>query len=162
MPMTARTTGFPEMQGELVLLQQAVRTDATRKSVRAGAEVILGAIEERTPLLDSKTAASTALEPGALKQDMHIKFDRTDTLGFMRAWIGPNLCGNVAYWVEFGHFLVKGGSFSLKRGKLQGEGHRVGEVKAHPFIRPAYEASERPAFFAFAEELKRQLRKWVA
>lgn len=160
--MRMRTTGFPEMASELQLMQEAVRNDASRKAVRAGASVILAAMEERTPILDKHTAESTALDPHALKQDLHIKMERTDQLGFLRAWIGPDLHSHVAYWVEFGHFLVKGGAFSMKRGKLQGHGHRVGEVQEHPFLRPAFEASERPALQAYAEEMKRQLGKWVS
>jgi HK97 gp10 family phage protein len=159
--MRLTTRGLDEMQGELKLFQAAVQGDASRKAVRAGAEVIRDAMEERTPVLDKKTAESTALDPGSLKGDMGVKFDRVDKLGFLRAWIGPKKYGHVAYWVEFGHFLVKGGYLSMKRGKLRGQGHRVGEVNAHPFLRPGYEASESSAFSAYVAELKKQLGKWV-
>jgi HK97 gp10 family phage protein len=163
MPMSLRTTGYREMNGELELLRQAARGDATRKAVRAGATVILEAMVERAPILDKKTAESTALDPGALKADLDIKMQRVDEAGYLRAWIGPGkLTGRVAHWVEFGHFLVKGGYLSLKRGKLQGAGRRVGEVPPHPFLRPAYEVSERAALARFAEELKLQLKRWVS
>ncbi|UWZ84655.1 HK97-gp10 family putative phage morphogenesis protein [Occallatibacter riparius] len=163
MPMRMRSTGWNEMQGEMKLLREAVNRDATRQAVRAGATVILEAMETAAPILDQKTAESTALPPGALKQDLSIKFfKRSEKLGVVRAWIGPTLNWHVAHWVEYGHFLVKGGYLSLKRGKLQGHGRRVGEVQEHPFLRPAYEASWQASLAAYAAEMKKQLQKWVS
>jgi HK97 gp10 family phage protein len=161
MPMKFTMTGFDEVQGEMKLMRNAVQRDAARKAARAGATVILDAIVESTPVLDAKTAASTALAPEALKTDMNIK-TKTDKLGFLQMWIGPHLHWNVSYWVEYGHFIVKGGFLSMKRGKLQGQGKRFGEVEPHAFIRPAYERSAGPAMAAFTETMKRQLQKWLS
>lgn len=158
--MGLRTTGYREMSAEMRLLADEVQKSATRKAVRAGAEVILAAIEERMPPVGSIPGA-TSLPVDALKSDMVVVFDRVDKLGFLRAWIGPDKYSHVMYWVEFGHRLVTGGYSSMKRGKLQGSGHEIGDVPAHPVIRPATEASQTESLAAFTQELRAQLRKWI-
>ena len=66
----------------------------------------------------------------------------------------------VAGWVELGHRLVRGGySKVLKNGKVRGPGRQVGTVAAHPFVRPAYEASVDAANQAFAETFAAEIKK---
>ena len=161
MPMSLKVTGYKETAAEFRLMREVVQGQANRAAVRAGAHTILEAIVERTPVLDRRSPLSSALEPGALKDDMGIKMDPVDKLGFLRAWIGPRKLGHVAYWVEVGHRLVKSGYSSMKRGKLQGTGHQIGDVPAKPFVRPGYEASASQSLLSYATELQKQLQKWM-
>jgi HK97 gp10 family phage protein len=161
MSMSLQMTGLDEMKARFAAMRADVRKDASRFAVRAAAGVIQHAIEEKAPLLDDKTAESTAQEPGAMKHGIEIRM-KAQKDGFIQAEIGPkNQLSHVAYWVEFGHFLVKGGYLSDKRGKLQGHGHRVGEVGEHPFIRPATDESADAAVQAYANSMAEWLKGMV-
>lgn len=163
MPMSLKTTGFPETQAALAQLQQLVRTEATRGAVAAGAVVIRDAMAESAPTLDERTARSTALPRGALKVDIGVRMHPADREGYITAEIGPRKHAQVAWWVEFGHRLVKGGySKLLVGGRHRGGGSLIGDVPAHPFLRPAYEASWRKSLEEFRAELKRRLARYVS
>lgn len=162
MPMGLKTKGFPETQAALIQLRQTVATDATRGAVRAGANVIRDEMAAQAPMLDEETANSTALDPGVLKTEIRVAMGRVDKEGFIVAEIGPSEeVAHVARWVEYGHRLVKGGYSSFKRGRLQGSGKQIGEVPAHPFLRPAYETSWQKSIQEYAADLKRRLARWV-
>ncbi len=151
--------GITQMQAKLNLLQQAVRDDVTRQAVSAGSRVILAAMASRAPVLDLKTAKSTALDPGVLKSSMRISVKKLRD-GYFRALIGPRENVQfVAHWVEYGHRLVKGGQSKVTAKGLRGAGREVGSVAAHPFLRPAVDESEAAALAVFASKLKEGLRK---
>ena len=161
MPMRLVNSGYREMQAELAQLRQAVRTDATQSAVRAAATVIRSAFYERAPVLDKKTAESTALDPGELKEGMRFSVRKLSD-GFIRAVIGPRRgTGRAAHLVEYGHRLVKGGRSRVGPKGAVGAGRVIGDVPAHPFLRPGYEASVKPAFDAFVQKLRAQLKRWV-
>ncbi len=110
------------------------------RAFRDGAEVyqaaVMGAAPER-PALPS----GTALSPGALKSDVIISKARSTGGPIYLVGFGK-LTRHVAWWVEFGHRLVKGGySKVTKNGKLRGPGREIGNVAAHPFFRSAFEAA---------------------
>jgi HK97 gp10 family phage protein len=158
MPMSLQTTGYREMQGKCKLLQLAVRDDATRDAVRAGASVILNAMQQNAPILDKKTAESNALEPGSLKRGLRISVKKVRD-GFIDSLIGPN--GNVAYvarWVEYGHRLVKGGQSHITARGVVGRGAVIGHVPAYPFLRPAFDGSWQAALAAFSSKLAERLK----
>lgn len=158
MSMSLEMTGLKELQARFAEMREDVRGDITRIAVREGAKVIQRAISDAAPVLDRKTAESTALAPNALKEGIRISIVK-DEDDFIRARIGPKkYLSHVAYWVEFGHFLVKGGYLSLKRGKLEGKGKRIGWVQQHPFIRPAVDESADAAVARYAEVMAEWLK----
>lgn len=158
MSMSLKFTGLPELRARFSGLREEVRGDLTRRAVREGAMVMKAAISAAAPILDHRTAESTAQQPGALKSGIEIRLSK-DEFDFIQAEIGPKgELSHVAYWVEFGHFLVKGGYLSSKKGQLQGAGHRVGFIEPHPFIRPAAEESGSPAIERYAEVMTERLK----
>jgi HK97 gp10 family phage protein len=133
--------GVAAMREKLLKLRNSVAGPATEKAVREGAEIIRTAMREAAPVLDEKTANSTALPPGSLKKGIRIRMKQegADT----QAAIGPSAkVRHVARFVEEGHRLVKGGQSKIgKGGKTVGPGEQIGEVQAYPFLRPAFESS---------------------
>ncbi len=66
---------------------------------------------------------------------------------------------HVARWVEYGHRTVKGGYSSYKRGRLQGRGKQIGDVPAHPFIRPGFEEARAAATEVTILTLREEIEK---
>ncbi|MDE2099253.1 MAG: hypothetical protein KGL39_18510 [Patescibacteria group bacterium] len=152
-----RVEGLDQVRAELARFDAAVQDRATRAGLRRAADTVADAIEERAPVRPA-LPSGTALPPGALKADFGFTISRRS--GVLMAVIQPGkLTRHVARWVEYGHRMVKGGYLSVKRGKLRGHGKEVGNVPAHPFIRPGFEASVVPAVNAFAEGLKSELKR---
>lgn len=145
--MSVTVTGLDELDATIAAMDPANLDKAVRKALRAGGEVIRAAIEEAAPeRTDAWTTTSTALPPGALKGDIIMKV-KTDGKGVGVAFIMPGKYTlHVARWVEYGHALVRDGYSRLtKSGGRRGPGKLVGNVPAHPFIRPAYEAVQQEA-----------------
>lgn len=152
--------GWDRLQRKLDAVANGISDKGMDRVVRAGARVFRDAVEEAAPVLDERTANSTALEPGALKADIRMGL-RHNAVGTAEAHVGPGKdTARVARWVEYGHRLVKGGySKVLAGGKTRGPGAEIGEVAAHPFIRPAYEASLSAAEEAMAAELDKVVKE---
>ncbi|MCU1251533.1 MAG: phage protein gp10 family [Edaphobacter sp.] len=131
--------GLSDLQAKLDDLSTKAAERAIRAALRAGAAVEQAAIIERAPVKDG---TGGMLPEGALKSDIVVKMTR-DEQGTILAVVGPaKLTKHVARWVEYGHRNVRGGvSRLLRNGKSKGPGSQIGDVPAHPFIRPAYEAS---------------------
>lgn len=147
------------MQGKMRFLRSAVQEQIVKDGVRAGAQIIRDEMRLQAPVLDHRTAESTSLEPGALKADIRSRMRRTDRRGFVEAIIGPFRTAHVAYWLEFGHRLVKGGRSRVTLKGNSGTGREVGEVQPHPFLRRSYETSIEPAREAFAEVVANGIRE---
>src|ERR1700761_1656564 len=112
-----------------------------RRAMREGGRVVQAAITEAAPVRPS-LPSGTALPVGALKNDIEVHVIKEQD-GSISALIAPGkLTQHVARWVEYGHEMVVGGR--------KGKGKSVGRVEAHPFIRPAFEASESAAQDAIA------------
>jgi hypothetical protein len=150
MEMDVEFNGFEAMIDRMATVGDAVARRAAVAGVRAGLEVIAEAMIERAPILDKRTVNSTALEPGAIKEDIRAFPVRADMDGFVSGMAGPSEdTQHVAEWVEYGHRVVKGGqSKILADGRTKGSGHQVRgadgellEVPEHPFLRPAFESS---------------------
>lgn len=143
-----------ELTQALERIRLRLETEGQRKALHNGGKVIADAMIERAPVLAARTAHSTALVPGALKADIGVRL-RTEG-GEHYAYIGPGkLTRHVARWVELGHRSVHGGySHIAPGGKFRGPGVAGDDVPAHPFIRPAYEASEAAALAEVAATLK--------
>lgn len=158
--MKLKLAGVADTQKMLQLLEERVARKGVRKALRVGAEVMKDAIVEVTPVLDKKTARSTSLEPGALKEDIAVRMATVD--GQPVAYVGPGKdTARVARWVEYGHRMVSGGySKVVGKGRVRGPGKaRTEDVPAHPFIRPAYEATKDAATKAIAAEVANQVKE---
>lgn len=159
--MDLEVTGIERLQGRFKLLQERMREDVLRKAARAAGNVVKAEIEGLAPVLDRKAAKSTALDPGTLKASIAVLGVKRDGDGVAVATVGPkDEVAHVVRWVEFGHRLVRGGySKVLPNGKTRGPGREVGTVRAHPFIRPAYENSSAEAAKAAGEVIASEIRE---
>jgi len=163
--MSLKINGLDKLQSELGLLQEAVRSDATKVAVRAGANVIKGRMSLDSPILDRITSGSNALPPGTLQGGMTISV-RSTRDGVIRAVIGPGrITTQAAHLVEYGHLLVKGGQERITPKGVAWKGGKVGKiigvVRAHPWLRPAFDTSWRDAIDTYIQTMKEQLKGWV-
>jgi len=159
----AQMTGAEQVAARMRSVGRYIREHAEEVAVREGGKVFQLAMVERTPELTGKTPGSDSLAPGAMRADIKVRVVK-DELGTAAAYIGPTKkTARVARWVEFGHRLVKGGylKFTGSGMKMRGKGKQFGEVPAHPFLRPAYEASEQSAMEAVRESLRVSLAEAV-
>lgn len=143
---------------------EEVRTKGKRKALRAGGKVIEKTMKARAPVLESRTAQSTALPPGAVRDGIRTYVHDGED-GEPEALIGPAAkVEHVARWVEFGHRQVKGGySKVLANGRTRGPGKAAEvDVPAHPFLRPAYEESREAALAAEQASLAETIEKAVS
>lgn len=134
--------GLADVQKMLDDLGTKAAERCIRKALKAGAAIEQAAIIERAPV---KVGSGGILPEGALKSDIVVKMSR-DEAGGIVAFVGPDsYTKRVAGWVEYGHRRVTGGYSRLdkKTGKTRGPGKAAAEdVPEHPFIRPAYEATQ--------------------
>lgn len=120
--------GFSELAAKMEAGTREIGERRVKRMVLAGARVFKREVVSRAPVLDKKTAGSTSLEPGALKDDIRIATLKNETLP--TAVVGPSRkTAYVANFVEYGHRMVKG--------KVA-----LADVPAHPFIRPAFESAQ--------------------
>jgi HK97 gp10 family phage protein len=160
--MAIETKGIAEMKARMRSLSQQVSGPIAKKAVRAGGKVIRDAMIERTPELIEKNTGSDALEPGAVKADIKVRFPAAENKYEATALIGPgSKTSHVARWVEYGHRMVSGGqSKVLANGKVRGPGKvHEQDVPAYPFLRPAFEESVAEAQAAEVETLRSELQK---
>jgi HK97 gp10 family phage protein len=132
--------GLTDVKAMLEDLGTKAADRAIRKALKAGAAIEQAAIEERAPV--NVPGGGGSLPRGALAADITVTMTRSDQ-GNIAAIVQPGkLTRHVAEWVEYGHRQVHGGrSTKLANGKTRGPGVEIGNVPAHPFIRPAYEAT---------------------
>jgi hypothetical protein len=164
--------GFEKLDRNLLELGGAAGERIVRAAVRAAGKVVQAEIVERAPVRtdDRKTYGENgnpawSLPPGALKSDIKLRVTKDGERGGFTAYVGPGKYSRpVAYWLEFGHAIVKGGRM-FNWGK-RGTGQQVGFVAARPFIRPAMEMTQDAAIAAaeeaIADELEKELRKMGA
>jgi len=152
-----RIEGLEQVKAALVAFDANLQDKAMRDALRAAGEVVRAEVEAVAP--ERVEQGGNSLPVGALRADIHLSVRKND--GMLAAIISPgSLTQHVARFVEYGHRLVKGGrSGVLASGKLKGPGRQVSSVPAHPFIRPAFEASIGEAMRAFASALKVSLMK---
>ena len=148
--------GVPEFSRMMQELAGPAVERIVRHAVREGGRVVQAAITDAAPVRD-ELPSGTALPVGALKNDIIVKV-RKEPDGSISAYIEPgSKTLHIARLVEYGHRLVRGGRSSQRGGILGqsyvGPGRVVGEVPAHPFIRPAFEASEEAAQDAIAMDI---------
>jgi HK97 gp10 family phage protein len=133
------------------------REKIERKALRAGAAIEQAAITERAP---EKVGTGGILPDGALASDIGTRMSRDDDSNLI-AIVGPGkYTRRVADWVEYGHRIVTGGYLrQLPNGKTRGHGTETGTVEPHPFIRPAFEASQDEVSTAICNTLAEEIEK---
>jgi hypothetical protein len=152
------------MAGELIhidtrdalqLLEQAPKAVVARgflKGLDAAGQVIVSEVWPRTPedlkAVTNKAHGGKGVLVGGL--DAWIELDAQFRGGTVDVGFGS--LGQIALWLEYGHRMV---AHKKQGNKL------LGEVKAHPFMRPAYEACADRAIEAFAATLEATLREGI-
>ncbi len=161
--MGAKIAGLAQVIENLDAFRSEIGTTAIRDGARAAARVYAQAEREAAPVLLHKDAHSTALDPGAIRDDIRVTAPTVDESGIVHVFVGPGKrTRRVAGWVEWGHRLVKRGySEMLANGKTRGPGEEVGSVRPHPFLRPSYERSQQEAVQAFTKAAAGRLRRWM-
>jgi HK97 gp10 family phage protein len=133
---------------------------AMRAGLRAAGELVRAEVASRAPV--RTMAGGNSLPEGALAADITLEVKQASTTGQQYAVVQPGrLTRHVARWVEYGHRIVRGGQLKfLANGKTRGRGGYSGEnVPAHPFIRPAFEATQASVVKTFAEKFIEALKK---
>jgi HK97 gp10 family phage protein len=152
-------TGLSELKEMLEDLSTKQADRAIRKALKAGAAIEQAAIIERAPV---KVAGAGGVFPeGALKSDIVVKMTR-DNDGAIVATVGPDTyTKRLASWVENGHRIVTGGySRVLPGGKTRGPGKvHDDSVPQHPFVRPAFEATQQEVADTMATVLIEEVTK---
>jgi hypothetical protein len=124
----------------------------SQQALRAGAQVFLEALQDTVPERPD-LPSGTALPVGALRDDLQSRVSRQED-GTYIAHIGPGKqTRHVAGWVEYGHEL-SGTEKRLIGGNLEGK-----FVKAHPWIRPAFDMSEEEAMAAVGLVVEEEIGK---
>lgn len=140
-----------KFQGMAMKVKRELAFDALYQAVLPTVE----AVRERAPIDQSPGAK----HPGALKDSVGLVMRRYKTS--VRAIIGPlrGFPGEpaaTAHLVEYGHRVATAKTGKLKK-KMGGDAAAVGDVPAHPFMRPAWEASKEQALPRLAKLLGRAI-----
>jgi HK97 gp10 family phage protein len=138
--LTVKITGIAEVQKMLAEAPKNIVMLGFGRALNAGINVIAAAVAERVPVKEGELAAALVTE---------VVVDANARGGI--ASVGFGKMGHRANWVEYGHRMV-----THKPGKKQ-----VGDVPAHPFMRPAADASADAAIDAFAETLAATLKQGI-
>ena len=144
-------TGLSELDAAMAELGSGNAVEQVcRRALREGGNVMKAAIAANAPVRP-ELPSGTALPPGALQGDIQVTVSK-DSENSFSAWIEPGkFTRHVATWVEYGHRLVRG-----KTGK-RSEGTVTGDVRAHPYIRPAFDANEDLAVDAVSESIAKDI-----
>lgn len=127
--------GLPELQQALLQAGgEAVSAVALDAALLAAGSVLL-------------TEAQRRLKPGRLRDALELKVQANASGGEAFVQFNSPEQGFVARMVEFGHLEVTHGR----------NGHAVGHVPAHPFMRPTLDAESENALNAFAASLSASL-----
>lgn len=156
--MELQLKGMDALARKLQTLQREVAGPGMERALRAGGRVIRTAMQERAPVLDKRTPGSSALPPGSLRAGIRV-YSPKDVKP-VEVLVGPNAkTAHVARFVEYGHRQVHGGQLKvLPNGKTLGKGKAGRDVPAHPFLRPAFEASLGAAETAMVASLKETIQ----
>ena len=141
--MELTITGLEEVQKRLKAAPQALAAKAFLQSLDRAAGVIAAEVEARTPegetgLLRESVITSVELDSEGRGGSAAVRFSSEQ---------GENGKPQdlIAFWVEYGHVLK---SHAKKT---------IGQVPAHPFLRPAADAAGDRAIEVFAEVLGENL-----
>lgn len=140
--------GMEGIEAKLAEMGDQWAREAVHTALTPAGKVLADAISALAPVRtdDHVGPKGLPLPPGALKRDITFEvFQKTVVAGTTKE------TANVGLWVEYGHNTVSRGGNARK-----GKGI-TGRTAAHPFIRPAFDASVGPAEQAFVDSLRVQL-----
>jgi HK97 gp10 family phage protein len=142
--ISAKITGFGDIAKRLKEMPQKIQNRALRKALTSAIDIVGKEVQVRCP---EKT--------GLMKQNIGVKV-KIDSREGGAAIVGFNdgpgeiPQGVLALWVEVGHE-------DRGHGKTKSKRKNLGTVAAHPFLRPALDATKTQAMDAFAESLTASL-----
>lgn len=147
--MELTITGLEEVQRRLKAAPKALAAKAYLKALDRAAGVIAAEVEARTPegetgLLKESVITSVELDSEGRGGTAAVGFNSSVS---ERTGKPQDL---IAFWVEYGHRQVSHGSKKSSR-------HEIGQVDAHPFLRPAADGAGDRAIEVFAEVLSENL-----
>jgi HK97 gp10 family phage protein len=145
---------YDELLGRLDSLKTVTRKKALKKSLRAMGELMRDAIVAIAP--EQVENAHGVLKPGQLKADIrvsvHVADDENAADDSDRVTIGPTRKTiDIATDVEIGH--------SNRPRTVPRPVPRTESTPAHPFVRPAFDATEEQAVTLFQETMAAEIAK---
>jgi hypothetical protein len=140
--------GLEECCADLLRLKPAVCGVAVTRGLHAAGEVIEAAIDVRTPVRTNRIGGDK--DYPSLITDLSVKVTLDSGGRGGLAEVGFFKQAYVAQWVEYGHRMV---------GHSPGKKNQ-GSVPAHPFLRPAADASEDAAVEAFIGSVNNSLAEF--
>jgi hypothetical protein len=169
-------TGAQEVMRMLEAAPKALVARSFLKALDAAGQVVVSELWPRVPI-DIKAAmnkahggshtpkrsktASSVQGPLVGKLDAFITLDSQFRGGVVE--IGFGGLGHIANWVEYGHRIMGRKPQGGKRKKgVRREGEYLGDVPAHPFMRPAAMASADRAIEAFGEVIAATLKEGIS
>jgi HK97 gp10 family phage protein len=138
--VTTEIKGLRELKANLERLGPALAKSIMTEGLDAGGKVLMDAIGERTPVRE-----------GLLKEHMVMSSEVAPSGTSGRVKIGFGKQGYKAKWVEFGHRMVSHGPASERK--------QIGTVRAHPFMRPGFDASQGAARDAVIAVIRAKTRE---
>jgi hypothetical protein len=136
-------------------------------STKAKNEIAFAAVfEAAQPMAEAERALAPAQE-GGLKQSIGVAMRKKKTRTY--AVIGPRWGygkegeepARYGHLVEYGHRIAHGKSGKLDR-KTINTSSPNGYVPAHPFMRPAWEATKEKVYSTLQTVLRREITAWAA
>lgn len=132
--LTVDFEGGELLNRRLNALAESMQASVLEEAVLDGGDVLLAEMEVNVPRKDGVLAASLGSKIIDSDQD--------------HADAGVGASDPKAHLVEYGHQQVVGGTLR------SGEGRVVGHVPAHPFARPAYDATKDQVIDAIGKKIK--------
>jgi hypothetical protein len=131
-------------------LQKAMKQGESALEVAVMNHVLFDAIKIfYDKVRDNLRSGDPKIKTGNLLRDVTIWYGKSAKVA--RAYVKAK--GQHSYLVEFGHRLWRGGD------SRKGQGHQVGTVAAHPYWRPALDATKKPMRMAVLLGLILRLQK---
>ena len=151
--LVVQMQGFAELDKLFADMGGPTGEVVVRRGLRAGGNLMKAAIAANAPVRP-EGVSTTALPPGALQSDIQVHVAKESADSFS-AYIEPGAATRaVSRWVEFGHRLVRG-----RTSKRGAKGQQIGDVPAHPYIRPAFDSNEDLAVNAINESIMEDFEK---
>ena len=129
-----------------------VATRGYLNGLAAAGDVMMSAVRQRVPVELGAIKNAAHGGKGALANNLGkwIEVDARGRGGVVD--VGFGALGHIALWVEYGHRLL---------------GHKpkkkvIGDVPAHPFMRPAFDACNQQAVDAFVDGVKGVMKEAVS
>lgn len=156
--------GVDEVNRMLDSIPKELVMNGYLEALRDGSDVIVQELDARTPIQLIESGGELIVEGGDLKGSIvtEIILDANYQGGV--ALVGFGKLGYIARFVEFGHHMI-GHVVSLVNNTSKGSYRDnpskkyLGEVEAHPFMRPATAAAYERVVIAVGEAITRTVRR---